>query len=119
MNLLSHLNIRTKLASIVVLAALTVGAIIAISAVMGETRMMNDRVAQMHTAVDLLIGMAQTVQDDVAAGKRTLADAQAQFRTRARKMQFNNGQGYPVVYNADTSIMLNGGVPSLEGKIIG
>ncbi len=49
----------------------------------------------------------------------TMADAQAQFRARARKMTFGNGQAYPVVYNADTSIMLNVGVPSLEGKISG
>ena len=119
MNLLSRLKIRTKLASIVALGALTVFAIIAISAVMSENRMMSDRIAQMHTAVDLLVGMAQTVQDDVTAGKMTLADAQAQFRTRGRKMSFNGGQGYPVVYAADTSIMLNGANPSLEGKITG
>src|ERR1700753_1884092 len=107
MNLLSHLKIRTKLASIVVLAALTVGAIIAISAKMGESRMINDRVGQMHAAVDILIGMAQTLQDDVSTGKMTIAEAQTLFRARARKMTFNNGLGYPVVYAADTSMMLN------------
>src|SRR5271156_4849401 len=102
MNLLSRLRIRTKLASIVALAALMVAAIIAITAVMSENRMMNDRIAQMHTAVDLLVGMAQTLQEEVVAGKMTMPDAQAQFRTRARKMTFSNGQGYPVVYAADT-----------------
>ena len=34
-------------------------------------------------------------------------------------MSFNNGQGYPVVYNADTSLVLNGANPQLEGKITG
>ena len=34
-------------------------------------------------------------------------------------MKFGNGQGYPVVYNADTSILLNGANPQLEGKITG
>jgi methyl-accepting chemotaxis protein len=119
MNLLSHLRIRTKLASIVALAALMVAAIIAITAVMSENRMMGDRVAQMHTAVDILVGMAQTLQDEVTAGKMTAPDAQAQFRARARKMTFGNGQGYPVVYAADTSLMLNVGNPSVEGKITG
>jgi methyl-accepting chemotaxis protein len=119
MNLLSHLKIRTKLASMVALAALTVCAIIAITAVMSENRMMNDRIAQMRTAVDLLTGMAQTLQDEVVAGKTTEADARAQFRARGRKMSFNNGQGYPVVYAADTSIMLNGANASLEGKVTG
>ena len=119
MNLLSRLNIRTKLASMVALAALTVCAIIALSASMSESRMMNDRIVQMHTAVDLLVGMAETLQDEVTAGKITLAEAQAQFRQRGRKMSFNNGQGYPVVYSADTSIMLNGANAQLEGKITG
>lgn len=119
MNLLSRMKIRTKLASMVALAALTVCAIIAVAASLSESRMMNDRVSQMRTAVDLLVGMAQTLQDEVAAGKMTLDEAKAQFRQRGRRMSFNNGQGYPVVYNADTSLVLNGANQQLEGKITG
>jgi methyl-accepting chemotaxis protein len=119
MNLLSRVKIRTKLASMVALAALTVCGIIALAASLSESRMLQDRVVQMRTAVDLLVGMAQSLQDEVAAGKMTLAEAQAQFRLRGRKMTFNKGQGYPVVYNADTSLVLNGANPQLEGKITG
>ena len=68
MNLLSHLKIRTKLASMVVLSALTVCGIIAVSASLSERRMVEDRVAQLRAAVDLLYGMAQTLQDQVTAG---------------------------------------------------
>jgi methyl-accepting chemotaxis protein len=103
----------------VALAALTVCAIIALSASLSQKRMLEDRVAQMRTAVDLLVGMAQSLQDQVAAGKMTLAEAQAQFRERGRPMKFNDGQGYPVVYNADTSLLMNGANPQLEGKITG
>jgi methyl-accepting chemotaxis protein len=119
MNLLSRVKIRTKLASMVALAALTVCGIIALSASLSESRMLEDRVVQMRTAVDLLVGMAQTLQEEVTAGKMTLTEAQAQFRLRGRKMTFNKGQGYPVVYNADTSLLLNGANPQLEGKITG
>ncbi|SDS29559.1 methyl-accepting chemotaxis protein [Bradyrhizobium canariense] len=119
MNLLSRLKIRTKLASMVALAALTVFAIIVLSASLSESRMLADRVTQMRTAVDLLVGMAQTLQDEVAAGKMTLAEAKEQFRQRGRRMTFNQGQGYPVVYNADTSLVLNGANAQLEGKITG
>jgi methyl-accepting chemotaxis protein len=119
MNLLSRLKIRTKLASMVALAALTVCAIIALSASLSESRMMNDRIMQMHTATDLLVGMAQTLQDEVAAGKMTLPEAQAQFRQRGRQMKFDHGQGYPITYNADTSLLMNGANPQLEGKITG
>jgi methyl-accepting chemotaxis protein len=119
MSLLSRLKIRIKLASMVVLSALTVCAIIAVSASLSERRMVEDRVAQLRAAVDLLVGMAETLQDEVTAGKMTLAEAQAQFRQRGRKITFNNGQGYPNVYNADSSVLLNGGNPSIEGKITG
>ena len=119
MSLLSRLKIRTKLASMVALSALTVCTIIAVSASLSERRMVEDRVAQLHTAVDMMVGMAQTLQDEVAAGKMTLGEAQNQFRLRGRKMTFGKGQGYAVAYNADTSILLNAAVPSIEGKITG
>jgi methyl-accepting chemotaxis protein len=116
---LSRLKIRTKLASMVVLAAVTICTVIAVSASLSRSRMLDDRVTQMRTAVDLLLGLAQSLQDEVAAGKMTRAEAQIQFRQRGRKMSFNKGQGYPVVYNSDTSILLNGANPQLEGKITG
>jgi methyl-accepting chemotaxis protein len=119
MSLLSRLRIRTKLASMVALAALTVCAIIAVAGSLSERRMMEDRVAQLRTAVDLLVGMAETLQNDVAAGKMTLAEAQNRFRQRGGRMLFNKGQAYPVVYNPDTSLLLNGANPQLEGKITG
>src|SRR4051795_2789101 len=119
MKLLSHLKIRTKLASMVCLAALTVTAIIAVSAFLSKSRMMEDRVQQMKTAVDMLYNLAQSVQDDVTAGKLTQAEAKVQFHQRGRRMSFNGGQGYPVVYNADTSLIVNGANQQLEGKITG
>jgi len=117
--MLSRLKIRTKLASMVLLAAVTICTVIAVSASLSRNRMLDDRVTQMRAAVDLLLGMAQSLQDEVTAGKMTIAEAQAQFRARGRKMSFNKGQGYPVTYNADTSILLNGANPQLEGKITG
>jgi methyl-accepting chemotaxis protein len=117
--MLSRLRIRTKLASMVAFAALTVFAIIAVSASLSQSRMHADRIEQMRVATDLLYGLAQGLEDEVAAGKMTKADAQAEFRKRGRKMQFNGGQGYPVAYFPDQTILLNGANPQLEGKITG
>ena len=119
MSLLSRLKIRTKLASMVALAALTVCAIIAVAASLSERRMMEDRVVQLRTAVELLVGLAETLQNEVVSGKMSLVEAQHQFRQRGGRMMFNKGQGYPVVYNPDTSLLLNGANPQLEGKITG
>jgi methyl-accepting chemotaxis protein len=49
----------------------------------------------------------------------TLVEAKEEFRRRGRKMTFNAGQGYPNVYNADKSMLLNSAHPQLEGKITG
>ncbi|MFK4507816.1 cache domain-containing protein [Bradyrhizobium daqingense] len=119
MKLLSHFKIRTKLASMVCLAALTVTAIIGVSAVLSKSRMMEDRVQQMRTAVELLYNYAQSLQDEVTAGKLTQAEAKSLFHQRGRRMNFNGSQGYPVVYNQDSSLVVNGANQQLEGKITG
>ncbi|MGY4436921.1 methyl-accepting chemotaxis protein [Bradyrhizobium sp. F1.13.1] len=119
MKLLSHLKIRTKLASMVCLSALTVTAIIGVSSVLSKSRMLEDRVQQMRTAVDMLHNFAQSLEEEVGAGKLTQAEAKIQFHQRGRRMSFNGGQGYPVVYNADTSLIVNGANQQIEGKITG
>ncbi|HTD00366.1 MAG TPA: methyl-accepting chemotaxis protein [Bradyrhizobium sp.] len=119
MELLSRLSIRTKLASMVAFAALTVFAIIAVAASLSATRMQTDRVGQMRAAVDLLYGLAQSLQDDIAAGKMTQDEAFAEFRKRGHKMTFGDGQGYAVAYYPDTRLLINTGNPQVEGKITG
>jgi methyl-accepting chemotaxis protein len=110
------LKIRTKLASMVILAALAVVTIVGVAGWLGQNRMLEDRVAQMRTAVDMMIGVAQTLQDEVAAGKMTLAEAKNQFRARGRGMVFNGNQGYPIVYEANTTSLLNYANPQVEGR---
>jgi len=119
MKLLSQLKIRTKLASIVALAALTAFAIVVVAASLSRGRMIEDRVAQMREAVDMLMGLAQSLQDQVVAGKMTLAEAQAQFRQHAHHMSFGNGQSYAVAYLPDATTLVNGANPAVDGKITG
>jgi methyl-accepting chemotaxis protein len=119
MSLLSRLKIRTKLACMVALAALTAFAVVAVSALLSRNRMLEDRIEQIHTAADMAYGLAQALQGDVAAGKMTVDEAKNRFRYLARHMTFNNGQGYPVAYNvADTMLLLNGQNEKIEGRIL-
>jgi methyl-accepting chemotaxis protein len=119
MRLLSQFKIRTKLASMVVLFTIAVCVIVAASASLSQKRMLVDRVGQLRTAVELVTGVAQSLQEEVVAGKLSLADAQAQFRARGHQMKFDNGQGYPIVYQMDESLLLHGANPKLDGKITG
>ncbi|MGA7805223.1 methyl-accepting chemotaxis protein [Bradyrhizobium sp.] len=114
--ILSRFTIRTKLVSMVVLSTVAICAIIAWSTSLSQKRMLDDRVAQLRTAVNMTIGLAQSLQDDVAAGKMTLADAEAEFRKQARRTTFDDGQGYVSAYRTDAVTILNAAKPELEGK---
>jgi methyl-accepting chemotaxis protein len=95
MNLLSRFKISSKLAGMLALSALAVCANIALSTSLSQKRMLDDRVTQLRTAVDIVIGMAKSMQEEIAAGKLTMAEAESQLRTRCRHMMFDKGQGYP------------------------
>jgi len=119
-NLLSRLNIRTKLVSMVILSTLAVCTIVAVAASLTRARMVNDRIEQLHTAVDLLYAQAEMLQEQVVAGKMTTDQAKAEFRRIGHLMKFNKGQAYPVAHNiANSSILLNGADEKLEGKVLG
>jgi methyl-accepting chemotaxis protein len=94
-------------------------AIIAVSASLSQKRMTQDRMEQLHAAVDMMVGMAETLQEEITAGKISLADAQMQYRRRARGMSFGNKQGYLVAYRPDGNLLVNAGNPQLEDKITG
>ena len=113
MSLLSRFTIRTKLTSMVLVSAASICAIIAVAASLSQKRMQQDRMEQLHTAVDLMVGMADSMQEEIAAGKITLADAQMRYRQLARNMTFGNKQGYLVAYKPDGVLLVNAGNPKL------
>ncbi|WNV10212.1 methyl-accepting chemotaxis protein [Tardiphaga sp. 709] len=119
MSLLSRFTIRTKLTSMVLVSAASICAIIAVAASLSQKRMQQDRMEQLHTAVDLMVGMADSMQEEIAAGKITLADAQMRYRQLARNMTFGNKQGYLVAYKPDGVLLVNAGNPKLEDKNTG
>jgi methyl-accepting chemotaxis protein len=119
MSLLSRFSIRTKLTTIVLVSAGAVCALIAVAASLSQTRMQQDRMEQLRAAVDMMTGMADTLQQDVAAGKLTLDDALARYRSQAHGMFFANKQGYLIAYKPDGTQVVNAGNPKLVGKYTG
>lgn len=119
MSLLSRFSIRSKLASIVLVSAASVCAVIAVAASLSQSRMTHDRMEQLQAAVDIWVGMAETLQDEVSAGKITLPDAQMQYRRRAAGMKYGNKQGYLVAYKPDGVLLVNAGNTKLEDTYTG
>ena len=68
MNLLSHLRLRTKLTMLLGLSALAVIASIALAASQLQHRMLTDRVEKLRAATEMMLGLAQSLEKQVAAG---------------------------------------------------
>ena len=115
MNPLSQFKISYKLAGMVALSALAVCANIALSALLSEKRMMDDRVTQLRTAVDIVIGMAQSMQEEISAGELHGPGGEPAPHTQ-QALIFDKGQGYPAAYRASTVVM-NAANPQIEGRI--
>ncbi|ABD88394.1 methyl-accepting chemotaxis protein [Rhodopseudomonas palustris] len=120
MNLLSRFTIRTKISSMVLLSAAAVCVTVAVAASLSQSRMMHDRTAELRSVVDIVTGLATSLQNEVIAGKLTQAEAELQFRARAAGMRFSAGQGYPAAYRVtNLSVMMNASDAKLEDKITG
>ena len=119
MILLSYFTIRTKLTSMVLVSVASVCAVVAVAASLSQKRMQQDRMEQLKTAAELMVTLADAVQEDVTAGKTSLADAQLRYRQLARNMNFGNKQGYLLAYRPDGVQFVNGGNPKLEDKNTG
>jgi methyl-accepting chemotaxis protein len=119
MSLLSRFSIRSKLTSMVLVSAASVCAVIAVAATLSQKRMEQDRINQLHNFVDVAAGLADSLQQEVVAGKMTLDDAQARYRRHALGMFFADRQGYLLSYKQDGVQVVNAANPKLEGKYTG
>jgi len=117
MNLLSRLNLRTKLALLVGLFALAVVVSIGAAASLMRQRMFDDRIDKLHGIAQAALGIAQSLEDQVAAHRMTRDQALDQFRRAAHAIRFDAGLGYIVAQTLDTSIVLvHGANPGADGK---
>src|SRR4051812_40990443 len=110
MSLLSRLKIRTKLTLLLGLTALTVVAMIAVSAVQMQERMLQDRVGKLRAAVQMAAGLAQELDKRTLAGQLTHEAALAQLRDTLHAMRFDSGSGYVVFQASDGMVLAHGGL---------
>ncbi|HUN39865.1 MAG TPA: methyl-accepting chemotaxis protein [Acetobacteraceae bacterium] len=114
MRLLSNLRVRTKLTMLLGLSALVLVTSIGISASILHQRMINDRIGKLRAVVDMSIGLAQSLQNQVASHKLTQPQALEQFRSAAHVMRFDAGEGYVFGLNPDGVFVVHGADPKLE-----
>ncbi|HUB46999.1 MAG TPA: methyl-accepting chemotaxis protein [Acetobacteraceae bacterium] len=114
MRLLSHLRIRTKLAILLGLSALMLVASIGISASILRQGMTNDRIDKLRAVVGMAVGLAQSLEDQVASHQLTHQQALQQFRNAAHVMRFDQGVGYIFAQTLDNVFVVHGANPKLE-----
>lgn len=116
MNLLKRFRLRTKLALVMAMAALALVATIAIAASVMRTRMLEDRVGELRAVVQSVAGVAQSLEDQVAAHQLSREQAIEQFRKAVHAIRFDDGAGYVYAQTLDNLIVIHGVNAALEGK---
>jgi methyl-accepting chemotaxis protein len=116
MHVLSHLRLRTKLAILTGLSALAVIASIALAASIMHQRLIDDRVDKLRAVVETALGLARSLEDQVAAHQVSREQAIGQFRNAAHSIRFDGGVGYITAWTTDGIVVAHGTAPTLEGK---
>ncbi len=116
MHVLSHLRLRTKLAILMGLSALALMASSGIAASLLRQRMIDDRIGKLAAVVNTTIGIAMSLEGQVAARQLTREQAFDQFRDAVHAIRFDDGAGYLTAWTSQGIVLAHGTVPALENK---
>src|ERR1700712_2583295 len=115
MKFLDRLKIRYKLAVLVGLSAVALVATILFAASLLHQRMLDDRLAKLRGVVEVTAGFAQSLEDEVVAGKITRDEAFTRFRASVHKMWYDNHQNYTYAMQP-LGFIVHGANPKLDGS---
>ena len=115
MSFIAHLKLRTKLALLIGLSALSVVVAVAYSASVLHGEMVADRVDKLHAVTQSAISIATEINRQQDAQTITHAQALEKLREAIHAIHFDNGTGYVTVWDNDGMILAHGASPKLEG----
>src|SRR5262249_40086160 len=116
MRILSRLRLRTKLLMLAALSVLATAVVIGVGASVLYTLMVNDRIDKRRAVVQSAIGIAQSLEERVAAAALTREQAFAQLKGAIHAMRFDHGTGYIVVMAPDGVTLIFGADPKRDGQ---
>jgi methyl-accepting chemotaxis protein len=116
MTLLSRFRLRTKLAILLGLSALALIAANGVAATIMHQRMLTDRIDKLRAVTESAIGIAQSLETEVAGQRLSREQALAQFRNAVHAIRFDAGAGYIAAQTLDNMIVVHGANPALEGR---
>jgi methyl-accepting chemotaxis protein len=109
------LRLSIKLQLVVVMMVFALVVVLGIAVQAQHDRMIEDRIAQLHVAIDVARGIAERLHKDETEGKLTREAAINRFREEARDIRFAT-DNYFFVYRMDGAALLVSTAPQTEGK---
>ncbi len=116
MTFLSHLRLRTKLFLILGLFALALTVECGVSASILHQRMLDDRVDKLQSLVLTVRGFAETLEQQVQAGRLTRDQAMASLRDQLHHVRYGTKDDYFLAQTYDGMVVMHGGTVKREGK---
>jgi methyl-accepting chemotaxis protein len=112
---LRDLPLSIKLQSLVVLTLAALAVMASVAVITQYDRMREDRITELHAAIDVARSFAESLDADVTAGKLTKPEAIELFR-RQIDHAFYGHKDYYFVYTMDGTIVARASDPENEGK---
>jgi methyl-accepting chemotaxis protein len=108
-------RLRTKILMLAGVFLMALAGTTGVASVFANQRMLAEQTQELRSVVDLALGIAQTLQDDVTAGKLTRDQAQARFRDFVHRIRFGDNDDTLFAIGFDGTQFANV-VPAVEGK---
>ena len=113
--MLDRLKIKAKLGLPLALSVAALVAAIFSSAELMHRRMMADRLEKLRAIIEVAAGVAQSLENEVVAGKMTREQAIERFGGYIPNMWYDNHQDYLLIATMDGVMLGNGGNPRTNG----
>ncbi len=114
--MLNKLSVKGKLWLILAVSALSIVLVGGVVIYVMRAQMMEDRVAKLRAAVELVHTTAQYFEGQVSQGKITRDQALTLFHDHVSAMRYDGGQNYVAAATLQGVMVINPVVPHLEGK---
>ena len=113
--LFRNLSLSLKLLTLAAVALLALVLVVGLAAWQVRTRMMDDRISEIHVLTESGLGMAKYFQQQEAAGKLTHAEAWQRFHDAVSAMRYD-GANYLFAYTMDGTLLVAPATPQQEGE---
>ncbi|HUC67514.1 MAG TPA: methyl-accepting chemotaxis protein [Stellaceae bacterium] len=115
MQILNRIKIKAKLGLMLGLSAVALAIAIFMAASLLHQRMLDDRIEKLRGIVEMLSGQAQSLENEVKAGKITREEALNRFRTIVYGSWYDDHHDYVMTFFMDGTVIANPNAPEQQG----